>query len=395
VCLLVELCTAVAGLAVTAVLAVPFLVALLWTNRLMTAWQRARFAALLGVRLAPPVTDFAGATWWQRSWSEARSRDTWGHVAYHLAGGLVDAVATVLSVAWWATSLLLVTLPATAWTMPGHVVTGAPIHDPATLVAFAVAGLILLALAPWVVRAFAAADVAMARGLLQPHTRRRVAHLEQQVRTLEDSRTAVVDAADAERRRIERDLHDGAQQRLVSLAMNLGVTRMSLDDAPEPVRVAVVNAHEEAKLALRDLRGFIRGLHPAVLDDLGLDAALSGLAVRSRVPVAVRVDLTSRPSRTVEAVAYFVVSEALTNVAKHAGATSVDVCVEEFADRAGAAILRVTVRDDGRGGANQDGATGTGLRGLRQRVGSVDGTLRVDSPAGGLTRIIAEMPCAS
>jgi signal transduction histidine kinase len=206
------------------------------------------------------------------------------------------------------------------------------------------------------------------------------------VDTLARSREGVVDAADAERRRIERDLHDGTQQRLVSLAMNLGMAKGALADAPEPARRAVEEAHEEAKRALTELRGFIRGLHPAVLDDRGLDAALSGIAARAPLPVDVRVTVPRRCSPTVEAVAYFVVSEALTNVARHANATRAEIVVEQSEGR-----LRVVVRDNGQGGASADG--GTGLRGLAQRVASVDGTLHIDSPAGGPTVVSAELPC--
>jgi signal transduction histidine kinase len=224
----------------------------------------------------------------------------------------------------------------------------------------------------------------MARALLGPS---RVEELARRVDTLTVSREGVVDAADAERRRIERDLHDGTQQRLVSLAMNLGMARSALADAPDQVRVAVEEAHEEAKRTLTELRGFIRGLHPAVLDDRGLDAALSGIAARAPLPVSVRVTTRSRCSPTIEAVAYFVVSEALTNVARHAEATRAEVLVEPADD----GRIRVVVTDNGRGGASPE--NGTGLRGLAQRVASVDGTLRGDSPAGGPTNIVAELPC--
>jgi signal transduction histidine kinase len=203
----------------------------------------------------------------------------------------------------------------------------------------------------------------------------------------------VIDAADAERRRIERDLHDGTQQRLVSLAMNLGMTRTTLTDVPEPVRVAIEQAHDEAKLALSELRDFVRGLHPAVLDDLGLDAALSGIAARSAIPVRLMVELPVRPPRAVETVAYFVVSEALTNAAKHSGATVVDVVVEYTApdDTAHDNLLRVIVSDNGTGGA--DPARGTGLQGLSQRIRALDGLLTVQSPQGGPTVLVADLPC--
>jgi signal transduction histidine kinase len=208
-------------------------------------------------------------------------------------------------------------------------------------------------------------------------------------RPLARSRAEVVAAADAERRRIERDLHDGAQRRLVSLAMQLGMARASLADAPEPVRQVIEQAHDEATEALAELRQLVRGLHPAVLDDRGLDAALSGIAANAPLPVRLRVDVPTRCSPAIEAVAYFVVSEALTNVAKHAGAGQAEVTVERRDDR-----LRVVVADDGRGGATLDGG-GSGLRGLAQRAAAVDGTLTLDSPSGGPTAITVELPCES
>jgi signal transduction histidine kinase len=196
-----------------------------------------------------------------------------------------------------------------------------------------------------------------------------------------------VDAADAERRRIERDLHDGAQQRLVSLAVNLGIARATLTGLPDDARQVIDQAHREAKEAIDELNNLVRGLHPAVLDDRGLDAALSGIAARGPLPVRLRVDVPRRTAPTVEAVAYFTVSEALANIAKHApDASGADITVEL---RGG--TLRVTVADDGPGGA--DPAHGSGLAGLARRAASVDGTFSISSPAGGPTVITVELPC--
>ncbi|MEV4006691.1 sensor histidine kinase, partial [Actinomadura sp. NPDC049753] len=227
-------------------------------------------------------------------------------------------------------------------------------------------------------------DARAAAALLGPD---RAKELQRRVDDLAEKRASVVDAADIERRRIERDLHDGAQQRLVSLALNLGLARETLTGVPDEAMRVIVEAHEEAKAALTELRDLIRGLHPAVLEDRGLDAALSGVAARVPLPVRLRVDIEPRASSTVEAVAYFVVSEALTNVVKHARANEVDVRVARRGD-----VLRVTVRDDGAGGA--DPSAGTGLTGLARRVRSVDGTFRITSPAGGPTTVTVELPCA-
>jgi signal transduction histidine kinase len=172
--------------------------------------------------------------------------------------------------------------------------------------------------------------------------------------------------------------------------MNLGMARERFESEAEPVRQAIAAAHDEAVLALTELREFIRGLHPAVLNDRGLDAALSGLAARAPLPVRLRVDVPEPASPGVEAVAYFIVSEALTNVVKHAQATRAEVIVTRAGD-----LLRIAVTDDGRGGAVPSAGDSTGLRGLAQRAAAVDGTLSIDSPPGGPTVITAELPCES
>jgi signal transduction histidine kinase len=210
--------------------------------------------------------------------------------------------------------------------------------------------------------------------------------LEQRVAGLTESRSALVQAVDAERRRIERDLHDGVQQRLVSLAINLGMARSQLDGLPPEAGAVIGSAHEEAKAAMAELRDLVRGLHPAVLDDRGLDAALSGIAARAPFPVRLRVEVPERAAPAVEAVAYFVVSEALTNIAKHAEATEADVEVVQTRGR-----LRLRIVDDGVGGA--DPARGSGLAGLARRAASVDGTFTLTSPVGGPTAITVELPC--
>jgi signal transduction histidine kinase len=247
----------------------------------------------------------------------------------------------------------------------------------------------------WAAQGVARVDELAARGLLGTG---RTEELALRVESLARSRADVVAATDAERRRIERDLHDGAQQRLVYLAMNLGMARANLGDTPEPARQAIEQAHDEATQALAELREFVRGLHPAVLDDRGLDAALSGIVARAPLPVRLRVDVAARCSPSIEAIAYFVVSEALTNVAKHAHANHAEVTVERSGDR-----LHIVVTDDGQGGAaaletggggSGDG-NGSGLRGLAQRAAAVDGTLTIHSPPGGPTTITVELPCES
>jgi signal transduction histidine kinase len=195
----------------------------------------------------------------------------------------------------------------------------------------------------------------------------------------------VVDTAAADLRRIERDLHDGAQARLVNLAMGLGLAKEKLLEDPDSAAAMVAEAHGEVKLALQELRDLARGIHPAVLTDRGLDAALSSVASRCTVPVKVTADLESRPAAAIEGIAYFTVSELLQNISKHSGARSASVDVWRAEDR-----LLIQVWDDGRGGARLDG--GSGMRGLADRLGAVDGLFVVDSPPGGPTTVTAELP---
>jgi signal transduction histidine kinase len=211
--------------------------------------------------------------------------------------------------------------------------------------------------------------------------------LEERIEVLETTRAGAVDLQETELRRIERDLHDGAQARLVALGMNLGMAEQKLDADPEAARSLVAEARAGLEEALRELRDLARGIHPPVLTDRGLAAALDAIAQRSAVPVHVHADLRERPPAAVETAAYFVAAEAIANAAKHAGATRVDVRLAQEAGR-----LTVEVRDDGRGGAN---LAGSGLLGLRRRVEALDGSLSVASPSGGGTTLRAELPCAS
>ncbi|MFJ9814074.1 sensor histidine kinase [Streptomyces sp. NPDC101151] len=233
---------------------------------------------------------------------------------------------------------------------------------------------------PFIARGLANVDRAMVRGLLSPSD-----ELERRIAELESDRGVVVDTAAADLRRIERDLHDGAQARLVNLAMGLGLAKEKLLEDPDTAAAMVAEAHGEVKLALQELRDLARGIHPAVLTDRGLDAALSSVASRCTVPVKVTADLPARPAPAIEGIAYFTVSELLQNVSKHSGARSASVDVWRSEDR-----LLIQVRDDGRGGARLE--SGSGMRGLADRLGAVDGLFMVDSPVGGPTVVTAELP---
>ena len=324
-----------------------------------------------------------------------RSRATWRQLGYHLLVGPALAAAEIAVLGAWLAGVLYTLVYAYAWALPAGgllwrgQVSGGPGNNLPTMLSIPVdmyltaAGIILLAAAPWLTAAVAGLDARAARSLLGPS---RTEELEHRVEQLAQTRAGMVDAADAERRRLERDLHDGTQQRLVALAMNLGMARAEASTV-EDAQQAIAEAHEDAKAALTELRNLIRGLHPVVLEDRGLDAALSGVAARMPVPVRLTVDLPRRPPPVIEAVSYFVVSEALANVAKHAQASQAQVFVQRAGDR-----LHIIVSDDGVGGA--DPSRGTGLAGLAKRASSVDGTFEIASPPGGPTLLTVDLPCA-
>ena len=286
----------------------------------LAAEERARFAVLLGVRIpAWPGDPRRGYRWLlvpRRA--TLTGRQTWGTVGYGLLEVVVATVNLVLCLVVWAIGLVMVTLPLYSGLLPGGsaAIGGTALRGPLWLAASVAGGVLVLLAAPQLTRGLAVADAAFARRLLAPPR-----DLAARVTELELSRERVVDAAEAERRRIERDLHDGAQQRLVALAMELGRAKAKFADDIDAAKDLVDQAHTEAKAALTELRNLVRGVHPPVLTDRGLDAALSGLAALSPVPVDVQVDVPVRPKAAVEAVAYFVVAEALTNVAKHSRAS--------------------------------------------------------------------------
>jgi signal transduction histidine kinase len=304
-----------------------------------------------------------------RTWFAVRLREpaTWREFGY--------AMVSCLAMWWIDLTVLCVTLylPAAFLAAPVY----ASDESPFLVVGAIVFGLVLFVVAAYPVTAWAAARASLTRAILQPLD----AKLGEAVR----SRARLVDAFAVERRRIERDLHDGAQQRLVALSMKLGLARLDLPPG-SPAAVQVAEAHELARDALDELRELIRGVHPQVLTDRGLPAAVDDLAGRAPVPVDTDLALPGRLPGPVELAAYFVVAEALTNVARHSGATRAAVRARLFHDR-----LVLEVSDDGVGGA--DPADGTGLAGLADRIAAVDGALTLSSPAGGPTLVRAELPC--
>jgi signal transduction histidine kinase len=360
----------------------PILTATFYLVRGASHAERARVRVFLGTDIPHPVYNpRKGDGLWHRLVAPFADRTTWKELVYvWLVQPVQSIVNFTVAATAWAVPLWAITLPIYAVHWKGaapELWPGERLDSWHEVIPVAIAGLVVLPVVPWVIRAFAAADRAAARWGLSPS----------RVDALRATQARSVDVAMADRRQIERDLHDGAQQRLLSLGMELGMALEKFDSDPDAARGLVGDAHAELQRAIAELRNLARGIHPAVLTDRGLDAALSALAARSPIPVRLEVKLAERPPASVEATAYFIVAEALTNAARYASAKHVDVKV-----RQNGAKVHIEVTDDGVGGAEQ--RPGGGLAGLADRASSVEGSLRVSSPHGGPTVVTADLPCA-
>jgi signal transduction histidine kinase len=360
--------------------------------------QRALATRLLGTRVAPPAPRGPDGL----AWLGPGTRDGvgWRVMAYVLAK-LPVALLEVYAVFFWIGGLVNLSYP--VWWgafrnhPPGTRLSPVPVFTPFGLFgagtfrvatvpgtfAAAAAGAAMLLAAPWVARAVTSLDAWLIRGLLGP------GWMAQRVHDLEQTRALAVDDSAALLRRLERNLHDGAQIRLATLAMNLGMAREKLGDGGEvpdaaAARELVDAALRGAKEAIGELRGLARGLHPPVLDN-GLADALASLAADSAIPVELEVSIKVRPTPAIETIAYFCAAELLANAAKHSFANRIAIQASGQRD-----VLRLSVTDDGTGGA--DPARGSGLSGLAQRAAVVDGRLTITSPPGGPTRITVELP---
>jgi signal transduction histidine kinase len=374
----------VVGISVGAALAVvivglAILLATLAATRAMAAIERGTARALLGVPIAQPA-DRRDLRPLQRIGRWLRDPVTWKSlvfVAFKFPLGIVTLVivggSAFFSLVFLFAPLIVLVTPVTVF---GWIVESPPQALPLTVVGVPA---VLLALnlyngLAWLWALFATV-------MLGPSA----AQLHERVDDLRGARARIIAAADAERRRIERDLHDGAQQRLVALSLTLGMAESRLAADPAAAAPLIAQAREEAQLAVKELRDLASGIHPALLSERGLGPALEALAARAPVPTTVDGVPEQRLPPPVESACYFVTAEALTNVAKYAGATSAGVHLSVEHGRA-----QLIVRDDGAGGA--DLRSGTGLRGLRDRVEALDGRLDIDSPPGLGTTVIVEIP---
>jgi signal transduction histidine kinase len=321
-----------------------------------------------------------------RAIPEAAEPDSWRHGAWFVTHALTGSVVGLLGASLPAAAINALLVPLYWWAAPKDDPVSSPYpvtswtgaaFMPLIAVGYAIASL-------WVTPWLARTQDRLARWLLSPPPGARLA---ERVAELTASRAAALEAHGAELRRIERDLHDDTQNRIVAVAMHLGIIERALRRDPATVLPLVLKAQDAASDALAGLRGVVRSIYPPVLAERGLDGAIAGLIARSAVPTTLTVtDLTRAPA-AVESAAYFVVAEALTNVAKHSGADHCEVRLT------GGDPLVIEVRDDGHGGADETG--GTGLAGIRRRVAAFDGTTSIDSPPGGPTFLRVELPCGS
>jgi signal transduction histidine kinase len=363
---------------------IPVLIAAMWAWRWMADLERRLMGRLVGVEIPSPYRpDPVGGRWWRRVAARISDPATWKDLAFLLLQLPFGILGFTVTVAVFGLGLRLLFAP--IYYEPfadGDWIEWLGVDTLGEAFALVPVGaMILLAGIPGL-SALGRLYGWLAAQLLGSNAD---PELTAQVTELQDARSRIIAAADAERRRIERDLHDGAQQRLVALALNLRMAEQRIESGDPSAAELVRKAGEEAQLALKELRDLARGIHPAILTNRGLPAALEDLAARATVPVEVTATPGERLPDAVEAAAYFVVSECLANIGKHAEATTATVSASTAHDH-----LTVVVADDGVGGAEL--GDGSGVQGLADRVGALSGTLSVHSPPGGGTRVTASIP---
>jgi signal transduction histidine kinase len=372
-------------------LGIVLFVGAMWLTRRLADLQRHRAAAVLGKPVASPYSPLPRGLL-ARARALIGDPTTWRDLAWLLCQFMAGVVCITLGIGLWLAAaqclsapLLKALLPADTTFSPAVLeITGR--SGPLTWLAVPV-GALLVVVAYRLPRQLIAGQAQLAGWLLTPTA---AARLSVRVDELTATRAAAVDASAVELRRVERDLHDGAQVRLVALTMNLGMAEEAIEADPTGAKALLAEARASASAALSELRDLVRGIHPPVLADRGLVGAVQALALAlaSSIPIELDLRLDRRLTAPVESAAYFIVAESLTNAVQHSGAHRIQVSVVDSGP-----TLRITVRDDGRGGANP--SNGTGMRGIQRRLSAFDGTLRIASPPGGPTVLDMELQCAS
>ncbi|MFF7145293.1 sensor histidine kinase [Streptomyces nodosus] len=361
----------------------------------LVRWFADRHRAWAGKWLAEPVArpylPVPEGNWLIRLWAILKDPATWRDWAWLAVDSVAGWFTAGGSFLMFAGGLFYLLYPLVFALTPPQVFRtplGPRFHLETVAESFVMVPLGLVLLVLWYVGAvpLARLNALVIRSLLAPTEE---ARLRARVAQLAASRAETVDTQAGELRRIERDLHDGAQARLASLGMNLGLAEQLLADDPQAVARLLAEARESTSTALSELRDLVRGIHPPVLADRGLDGAIQALALAGSVPTTVSIHIPGRLPAAVESAAYFAVAEALANAIKHAHAHRIVIRLEYTAE--GGGLLSILVGDDGRGGASFEG--GTGLRGIERRLSAFDGTMSVDSPVGGPTDVRMSLPC--
>jgi signal transduction histidine kinase len=378
--------TLLCGLSVGAVLTfvligIPLLLATLWLWRAMAVFERMCARGLLRVPIvAPAQVPAEGTSVWGRALVRLRDPVTWKALVFVVAK-CPAGVLTWIVLAFASFHAVLFTLAPLVVSWVPIIFFGTEIDNPVQALPLLPIGLVAIVVTVNLVNGLAWLHGLFARLLLGPSS----AELEQRLATMRSARARIIEATDAERRRIERNLHDGAQQSLVALTLKLGMAKARLPEDPATAATLVEEAHAEATQAVEELRELARGIHPTVVSERGLGPALEGLAVRAPLPVEVSGVPEERLPESVEVAVYYAVAEALTNVAKYAEASEASVRLARVEQ-----TLRVEISDDGVGGA--DPSRGSGLRGMADRIESLDGQIELESPPGAGTTLRAELP---
>jgi signal transduction histidine kinase len=380
-------CVVTAGSLVTVVVGVPLTLLTVEVLRRLADWHRLWLIEAMGMPIARPYRPTPDGNILTRFLAVATDRATYRDLLWVLVDASVGFCLTLLPISmllsgvfYLAYPLLVAVTPPDVFRQPFGPWLNLDVAHSFLMWAFAIFWFAMF----WVTtKPLMRAYAWLTHRMLAPTEKSRLAN---RIAQLTESRAETVDAQAAELRRIERDLHDGAQARLVSLGMSLGMAETLLASDPDAAQELLAEARTATGLALSELRDLVRGIHPPVLADRGLDGAVRALALASPLPVEVSIDLPGRPPAPVESAVYFAVAETLTNSAKHSGATSAWIRIT-YAD----GRLGVMVGDDGRGGANQD--NGGGLHGIERRLAAFDGTMVLASPVGGPTIVTMELPC--